>query len=737
MSLAVDAHGATQGSSLISEAPINDPQAFVRRKGPEARLSLTVRNARCGGCLKKIETAVRALPGVSDARLNLSTGRLDVAWSGSLPAARITDAVSALGYNVSPVSESPEVDAHRNEERSLLLAMGVAGFAAANIMLLSISVWSGHGEMGEATRTALHAISGVIALPALLYSGQPFFRSAYSVLRRGRTNMDVPISLALVLAFTISAAETLQRGEHAYFDAATMLVFFLLVGRFLDARVRRRAYAAARDLAALANRSVTRLFPNGRAEAVPANAVAPGDLILLAPGERAVVDLVIEKGRSDFDDSLVTGESIPRPAGPGAKVFAGAVNLGQPVTGRAMAAAADSLLADVGRMLEAGEQRRSTYRQIADRAVSLYVPFVHSAALITFAAWLVSGASLREAILVAVSTLIITCPCALALAAPVAQVVAAGRLFRAGTYLRSGDALERLAHCDHVVLDKTGTLTLGSPRLVSQNVSYDLLQAAARLARASRHPLSRALAAAAGPGDVADNVEEYPGRGLAAEIDGVACRLGSPSWLGVSPASASGLVLAFIRGSDPPALFYFSDELQPGADQSVQALARLGLDVEIVSGDRPEAVREVAATLGIGAWRAGASPVEKAARLDDLCRTGRTVLMVGDGLNDAGALALAHASAAPGGALDISQSASDAVYAGGLASLPFLIRMARHARSVMLQNFAFAAVYNALAIPLAALGHVTPLVAAVAMSGSSIIVVLNALRLNLVRSTLG
>jgi Cu2+-exporting ATPase len=381
-------------------------------------------------------------------------------------------------------------------------------------------------------------------------------------------------------------------------------------------------------------------------------------------------------------------------------------------------------------MLEAGEQKRSTYRRIADRAVTLYVPFVHSAALLTFLGWWLTGTGVREAILIAVSTLIITCPCALALAAPVVQVVAAGRLFRSGIFLRSGDALERIAACDHVVFDKTGTLTLGTPRLSSTDLAESTIADAACLARASRHPLSRALTAIAGPGPVAANVKEHPGLGLEAELDDIACRLGSAEWTGARTTGHTGASLFFARGTEAPIEFRFEDDIQPDALKALDHLRRLGLSFEIVSGDHASAVQETARRLGMDHWTAAASPQEKVARLRQLESEGRRVLMIGDGLNDAGALALSHASAAPGGALDISQSASDAVYSKGLASLPVLVRTARDARSAMLQNFGFAAAYNLVAVPIAVMGHATPLVAAIAMSASSTIVCLNALRLN-------
>ncbi len=707
-----------------------DYSRFTRQTAAGKSLTLLVTGAKCGGCLSKIEKAARVLPGMRDVRMNLTTGKLSLKWSGDLTASEAARAIADLGYGVAPFEASQADSKARSEERDLLLALGVAGFAMMNIMLLSVSVWAGHGEMGEETRTLMHWISAAIALPAVAFSGRPFFLSAFNALKGGHANMDVPISLALLLATAVSLFETAMGGEHAYFDAAVMLCFFLLIGRFLDARLRRRAHAAAHELAALQTTTATRITSGGETESVRVAEIAPGDLIHLAPGERAAVDMQLTEGETDLDERLVTGESLPRAAAQGAKVFSGTINLKRAVTGRALAAAEDSLMAEIGRMLEAGEQKRSAYRRIADKAVSIYVPTVHSIALLTFLGWyLVGGAGLREAVFVAVSTLIITCPCALALAAPVVQVVAASRLFRNGVYLKSGDALERLATCDHVVFDKTGTLTLGRPVLQQTQQADEVLMRAASLARASRHPLSRALVEAAGPGALASEVSEHAGLGLEGLIDGRPARLGSAEWVGLDGEGGGGASLWYGEEGREPVPLNFEDQLHEDAHNTVSALRARGLGIEIVSGDREEAVTSAAAALGITDYTAGASPQDKTRRLEALSAQGRKVLMVGDGLNDAGALALAHASLAPGGAMDVSRSASDAVYSGeGLSAILKVLRLSGTARSRMLQNFALAALYNVIAVPIAVAGLVTPLVAAIAMSASSIIVTLNAMR---------
>ncbi|GAB5458235.1 MAG: cation-translocating P-type ATPase [Henriciella sp.] len=721
--------GCPSGLSPASVSDVGDFAAFVKTKGTQQSLALSVRGAKCGGCLSKIEKSINTLPGVIHARMNLSNGRLLVTWTGRLPAKLIADQVSALGYGVFAFSEDDHDKVAKQDERELLISMGIAGFAAANIMLLSVSVWGGHGEMGAYTRTGLHALSGMSALPVLVYSGRHFFRSAYKALKVRRANMDVPISLALILAFGVSAWETAQGGAHAYFDASVMLLFFLLIGRFLDARLRRQAHAAAHDLAALQNRSVNRVTPGGKVETVKADAIRAGDEVLLAAGERAMIDLRVSDGNSSVDESLVTGESLPRLLQTGDVLYAGTVNLDQPLRARALGEASDSLLSGIARMLDAGEQKKANYRKIADKAVSLYVPFVHTTAALTFVTWMLLGASVRDAILIAVATLIITCPCALALAAPVVQVVASGRLFRKGVYLKSGDALERFAEVDHIVFDKTGTLTLGAPQLVSPH--GEALQQAAHLARASRHPLSRAIVHASGPGPLAEGVSETPGKGIEGTIEGKTYRLGSAEWAGVDPAPHnSGPTLWFSGGGRPPVQFLFQDQVQSGAKLLLGQLQKQSFGLEILSGDLPASVASTASELSIQKWAAKVSPQDKVARLEALRGEDRKVLMVGDGLNDAGALAMAHASLAPGGAMDISQAASDAVYSGGLASILTILQVSKRARAIMLQNFGLAAAYNLVAVPIAVTGNVTPLVAAIAMSASSLIVTLNALRLN-------
>ncbi|MFN5552682.1 MAG: heavy metal translocating P-type ATPase [Hyphomonadaceae bacterium] len=712
-----------------------DPRAFVQQdRASGLSLELLVRGARCAGCLRKIETGVAALPGVSTARLNLTTGRLSVTWQDDrIDPRTIVQRVIDLGYQAQPFDPSKAQAVIDQEGRHLLICMAVAAFAAMNIMMFSVPIWSAHfnGEMEEGTRTMFHWISACIALPTAAYAGMPFFKSAWNALKKGRANMDVPISLGVLLASSLSVVETVRGGEHAYFDAVAMLLFFLLIGRYLDHALRQKARQAARDLLALQAVTASRLEPDGTAVSVAVSEIRPGDHVIILPGDRIPVDGTILEGVSEADFSLLTGETAPVALGLGQKVRAGALNLSGRLVLGASARSDDSFLAEIARLVEMGEQSKSIYVRWADKAAKLYVPVVHAAAFLTAVTWLLLGAEPRIAILNACAVLIITCPCALGLAVPAVQVVASGRLFKRGILLKSGDALERLAEIDFIAFDKTGVLTLGQLRLSGEEaIPKGALAQSALLARASRHPLARAIARAAGPGPAIENAREVPGCGVEGQIDGLRARLGRASWVGVEDAQSEETELYFAIQGQAPVRFCFEDTLRPDAIQTIQALKARGFQPIILSGDRNGAVARAALATGIETYWGELTPFEKAAYLDGLKAQGRRVLMVGDGLNDAPALAKAFVSIAPGTAADASQSAADLVFQGEqLGAVLEAIEVARAAKKRVMENFWFAALYNFIAAPIAMLGLVTPFIAAIAMSSSSIIVTLNALRL--------
>lgn len=727
----------------IDTLPLTDPTAFVIHDADGVdRLNLLVENLHCAACIGKIERRLLDDPAVISARVNMSTRRLNIAWHhGNADPAELMRGVAALGYPTAPFDAE---DAARNtdiEDRRLLSALAVAGFAAANVMLLSVSVWSGHaGGMGEGTRTLFHWISALIALPAIVYAGQPFFRSAWRALAVRSLNMDVPISLAVLLASAMSVYQTAHNAEHAYFDASITLLFFLLIGRYLDLRARSKARSAATHLLSLQAHAATVIADDGTRLALRLAAIQPGMTVFVAAGDRIPVDGVVASGTSEIDTALLTGETIPKLAAPQTQVFAGTLNLTAPLTVTASAVADGTLLSEIVRLMELAEQGRAKYVRLADRVSQIYAPVVHLLSAATFVGWLVLGdGGWQPALMAAIAVLIITCPCALGLAVPVVQVVASGRLLRAGVLVKAADALERLADADTVVFDKTGTLTLGQPALVGGRYTPVDLNIAAALAAQSRHPLSRALVRA-GTGERATgtlcDIEEIAGRGIEATLNGARVQLGSRDWCGIAAEDGTpgDTEIWLVRAGSVPACFRFRDALRDDAVEVIAALKRAGLQIELLSGDTSAAVTPVADALGITTWRGGCLPGDKTDRLQELARQGRRVLMVGDGLNDAPSLVAAHVSMSPAGAADVSQTAADLIFQGrALMPVATALSVARSSTRLVKQNFGLALLYNAIAVPVAMLGMATPLIAAIAMSSSSLIVTLNALRLRWIK----
>ena len=710
--------------------------AVHRNADGACELALAVDGLHCGACVWLIEHVLAREAGVLRGRVNMTTRRLALSWNGDEgEAERLVSSVERLGYRLVPYDAAALAGAQDRTGSRLVRALGVAGFAAGNVMLISIGTWAGLTDgMGPATRGLMHWVSALIAMPAIAYAGMPFFTSALAALRHGRTNMDVPISVGVCLVTGMSLAETIAGGRHAYFDSAVTLLFFLLIGRLLDHRARGHARATAEQLMILRGADVLVLDADGSSRRCRQEQVAVGDRVLVGMGERVGVDGVITSGMSMLDASLVTGESLPVTASPGTQVFAGTLNVGPPITIRVNAHGDGTLLAECARLIDAAETRRGRFVVLADRVARAYTPVVHVAATATFAWWyFVAGASMEQSLLTAAAVLIVTCPCALALAVPAVQVITAGRLFRQGILLKSATALERLASIDMVVFDKTGTLT--QPALVLDEggcVDTEALTCARSIAATSRHPLARALVAAFGsPVAVAAGVEEVPGGGLRVASSGGETRLGSAAFCQVNDAGAqdAGPELWLVRQDCAPVRFGFSERLRPDAATTLASLRRAGLRVSVLSGDVEKSVGSAAHLLAVEDWQAGCTPARKLGHIEALIKQSHRVLMVGDGLNDGPCLAAATVSASPSSAADISQNVADIVFQNqGLAPVAIAISAARRARRAMRQNLAFAIGYNLLLVPLAMAGHVTPWIAAAAMSSSSLLVMANSFR---------
>ncbi|MFZ5738878.1 MAG: heavy metal translocating P-type ATPase [Pseudomonadota bacterium] len=710
--------------------------------GRIAHLDLAVEGVHCASCMAKIERGLQSIPDVTLARVNLTDRRLAVEWNkgSALEPGQFIDRLAELGYKAYPYEPVRAEVEEAERSKYLLRCLGVAAFATMNVMMLSVPVWYG-GDLSPEARDFFHWLSALVALPCAAYAGQPFFQSAFRALKAKSVNMDVPITIGITLALVMSLVETINHAEHAYFDAAVMLIAFLLAGRFLDQKMRQRTRAVAGNLAALKAETATKFVGPDEIAEVPIAAVRSGDIVLLRPGERCAVDGTVVDGRSEIDQSLITGETLHVPAERGTQVYAGTLNISGTLRVRVAAAAEGTLLSEITRLLDHALQARSRYVQLADRASRLYAPVVHATALLTIIGWVLAGASWHDAIVIGIAVLIITCPCALGLAIPAVQTVASGAMFRAGVLLNAGDAIERAAAVDTIVFDKTGTLTLPELDVVNAaSVPPEVFDLAGRLALASHHPVAAAVARAAQAKSPLAGVVEEPGRGVRALFGGEELRLGSPSFCGADAEANKILsedpevsVVAFSRG-EHRVVFAVRQLLRPDAAKTIDALTNRGIAVELLSGDREPAVRHAADALGVSAWRAGVTPAEKIAHIEALKKQGRTVMMVGDGMNDAPSLAAAHVSMSPISATHLSQATADLVFLGKeLAPVLAAVDYSRKAMAVMRENLGLAIGYNVLAVPIAIAGYATPLIAALAMSGSSLLVMLNALRARRVR----
>ena len=706
----------------MASAPHTNPSP----QGESVTTVLVVPGMHCAGCMGKVERELSALDGVSAARVNLSAKQVSVAHGAQVALPDLVGALSKIGFASQVRAE--ELTPPPSAVKPLLAPLAVAGFACMNVMLLSVSIWSG---AEGTTRDLFHLLSAAIGVPAILYSGRVFFVSAWGALKHGRTNMDVPISIGVMLATGLSLYESLTHGSEAWFDGTLMLLLFLLTGRVLDAMMRDRARAGVDSLLRQAAPGAM-VVTKGEVAWVASRDLLPGMVMRVAAGERLAADGEIAGGTTRLDRSLLTGESAPVPGVVGDVVHAGMMNMDAPVDVRVTAAGADTTLAEIARLMDAAGQHRSAYVRIADRASRLYAPAVHTLAALSFAGWMIAGAGVYVSLKIAIAVLIITCPCALGLAVPVAQVVACGALMRGGVMVKDGGALERMARIDRALLDKTGTLTMGRPLpdpAVIAAMPADVAGVALALASHSRHPLSRALVETLAARGVRaaelDDVREVAGEGVLGVWQGQPVALRRP---GVTE-QGGGMASVLDMAGQPARLIPFADRLRPDAEEALAWLRALEVEPSILSGDNAQAVAQVARQTGMSA-QAGASPAEKQEAIARLQAEGHRVMMAGDGLNDGPALAAADASIAPGAASDVGRQAADFVFlADSLLAIPRTVAGSRATMRVVKQNFVLAIGYNVLAVPLAIMGVVTPLLAAAAMSTSSLIVIGNSLRL--------
>ncbi len=717
--------------------------SFVRAEPENVReAALILENIVCAACVWLNERHLAQLPGVLSVDINYATRRARVRWDSTrLKLSDILRAIQAIGYVAHPFDASKQEEVFRKERNTAIKRLAIAGLGMMQVMMYAIPTYTADpSEMTPDIVALMRWASLILTVPVIFYSAAPFFQGAWRDLRRKTLGMDVPVSLGVGSAFAASVWATVTQQGEVYYDSVNMFIFLLLTGRFLELNARRRSAQAAEELVKLIPAVATRLpaWPARTAEIVPAAQLAPGDHVLIKPGESIPADGLLVEGDSSVVEAMLTGEPEPRGKHPGDALIGGTLNQHNPLVMRVDRTGEETRLSAIVRLLDRAQSEKPRIGRMADRAASWFVGLLLLLTLIIAAVWYRIDPD--KVLWITVSILVITCPCALGLATPAALTAATGRLTRLGLLTTRGYALETLAQVSDIVFDKTGTLTLGRLSLlavepVNGHGKDEILQLAAALEAASEHPIAVAIRqAAGGPVPSAEAPLNHPGAGVEGSVGGRRYRLGKPAFAGVvAPETSAYPAATRLALAGPDGLvgwLYLGDQLRADADAAIAALKSLGVRVHLLSGDNPSAANAVAGRLGIEQVRAEAMPDDKLAYVKSLQQEGRIVAMIGDGINDAPVLAQAQVSIAMGEGTDVAQAAADMVMLGGrVTALADGVGIARKTRAVIHQNLAWALGYNLIAIPLAALGHVTPWIAGIGMSASSLLVVLNALRL--------
>ncbi len=732
--------------AALREAEIFDREAvqasFVRQEEGNVReAALIMEGIVCAACVWLSERHVTALPGVLSFRVNYATHRAQLRWDNSqISLSEILRAIADIGYLAHPFDPGRQEALQKTEKRQALWRIAVAGFGAMQVMMLAVAMYAGDYQgMDPDLRLFMRWISLLLTTPVVFFSARPFFIAAWRDLRQRQLGMDVPVALAIGAAYAASLVATIIDRGHVYFDSVTMFTFFLLTGRYLEMAARHRAGQVAEELVRLRPAVATRIAPDGSRETVPVSELAIGDHIRVRPGEPIAADGRIIEGQTEVDESLLTGESLPLGRGPGDPVVGGTLNITSPVTVAVEHLGEDTVLAAITRLLDRAQSEKPRLARLADRIAGWFVAAILALATLVFLAWWDAGA--EQAFSITLSVLVVTCPCALSLATPAAITTATGALTRRGLLVTRGHALETLARATHVVFDKTGTLTEGrlvleAVRLLREGISAETARAwAAALEKDSEHPVARALGEGVQAPPSATDLRTVPGQGVEGLIDGRRYRLGSDAFVaewGEAPPEPDD-VASWVWLADQDGLvagFAIADRPREEAREAMARLRAMGLRLVMLSGDREAVAASVAAELGIDVAHGRLSPDAKLEHVRRLQAEGAVVAMVGDGINDAPVLAAAQVSIAMGAGTQLAQASADMVLlSDDLSRLPEGVRKARQTLAVIRQNLGWALLYNGAALPLAAAGLVAPWMAALGMSLSSLLVVLNALRL--------
>ncbi len=707
---------------------------------------LALDGLHCAACVWLIENLLKKEEKVYFVRINLTKKYLKLRWSGEKQDInQIILPIIRIGYKVFLFDEEFIEEQEKRSGSDLIKRLAVAGFGAGNIMLISIILWFYKTEeIGTATKNFLHLLSALIALPTIIYASKPFFHSAFLAIRNKRSNMDIAISVAIFLACVTSFFQSLNSAQHIYFDSATMLCFFLLIGKYLDLKARKKVFQASKEFAFLNSNYARIINENNVSKIIAAREVKKGQIILVALGEKVACDGILIDEMGEFDNSIISGESLPQTISKNQEVFAGAVNLGPNVRIRVSKAQNESLTAKIKAIIENCENYKGKYVRICDKISVFYTPIVHILALATFSFWYFIKSSLFEdSIVNAVSTLIITCPCALALAVPIAQSLAISSFLKNSILLKSGEIIEKINGAKIFIFDKTGSLTYGKPKItkfyclnreISKTEESEFLKIAASLAVKSNHPVSKAIFEYYNNQIIDLNVIEENGHGLKSFYLEKTLKIGKADFVFTKEYALKKVEndkqKTFFRCGDDFFVFYYEDILKSDAGDVISELKKLGKRVILLSGDEKEIVTKTAFELGIDEYFYEKNPIEKTKILQNLKNEQGKIVMIGDGVNDSACLALSDIAISFFSAASISQNSADVIIQNlNLSPILQILKISKQSLKIIKQNLAFSLTYNLLAIPFAFLGFVTPLVAALAMSLSSLVVVLNSLRI--------
>lgn len=712
-------------------------QGFVYTEPGNIReAALLLEGIACAACIWLNEQHIGRLPGVLSVSINYSTHRARVRWDESrIHLSQILEAITAIGYRAQPYDQAREEAGWQKRRKSALFRLWVAGLSMMQVMMFAVPVYlAPEGEIEARWLVLMNWASLLLTLPVVLYSCWPFFHNSWRDLRRGRAGMDLPVSVGVLTAFVASCWATVSEQGEVYFDSVGMFVFLLLCGRYLEEAARRKAGDATERLVKLIPAFAHRLDAEGKAHEATVASLVPGDRLLVKPGETIPVDGLIESGSSEVSEALITGESRGLPRTTNERVIGGSVNLAAPLVIRVEKVGEATRLAAIVRLLDRALAEKPHLAQLADRVAGWFVAILLLVAAMTWLVW--HQIDPARALPITVAVLVISCPCALSLATPAALVAATGRLARLGLLVTRGHALETLARITDAVFDKTGTLTQGEPGIVRIEVlagTEDRVRfLAAALEASSSHPLAKAFMQQNVA--TASDCATHPGGGISGWVNGEEYAIGNPAFIASfchAPAPALPSDMLFLASRQQwLAGFLLADAVRAGSKPAVTGLRDLGISSHILSGDQPAIVAALAYTLGIDHFKAAATPEGKLAHLRHLQQAGGVALMVGDGVNDAPVLAAASVSIAMGGGVDVAHAAGDMVLLGNrIEHLPVAVRIARFTRRIIRQNLFWALAYNIVAIPLAVSGMVTPWIASLGMAASSLLVVLNALRI--------